>query len=135
MSLKVSSKQTDFKSTKPLRQFSIGLKVFAHNYRGTTMWVPAQVIEVIGPVSHKVQVAPIVILRRHIDQLRVHYSEDNTTDTQQDVPTAADSSNVTCTPMCTTQINPPTSPPITVCHSGRSRRPVDRYGPFLSNIS
>ena len=135
MSRKVSSKQTDFKSTKSLRQFSIGQKVFARNYRGTTAWVPAQVIEVIGPVSYKVQVAPNVILRRHIDQLRIRYSEDNTTDTQQDVddidnwtfPTAAD--------MGTTQINSPPSPPSTVRRSIRSRRPVDRYGPFLSNIS
>ena len=119
MSRNVSSKQTDFKSSKPLRQFSIGQKDFARNYRGTTTWVPAQVFEVFGPVSYKVQVAPNVILRRHIDQIRIRYSEDNTTDTQQDVddiyhwtfPTAADSSTVTCTQMGTTQINPPPSPP------------------------
>ena len=43
MSRKVSSKQTDFKSAKPLRQFSIGQKVFARNYRGTSTWIPAQV--------------------------------------------------------------------------------------------
>ena len=63
MSHKVSSKQTDFKSTKPLRQFSIGQKVFAHNYRETSTWIPAQVVEKIGPVSCKVQIAPNLILR------------------------------------------------------------------------
>ena len=100
-----------------------------------TVELPPQVIEVIGPVSYKVQVAPNVILRRHIDQLRIRYSEDNTTDTQQDVddidnwtfPTAAD--------MGTTPINSPPSPLSTVRRSVRSHRPVDRYGPFLSNIS
>ena len=136
MSRKISSKQTDFKSTKPLRQFSIGQKVFARNYRGTSTWIPAQVVEIIGPVSYKVQIAPNLILRRHIDQLRVRHSEDNTTDTQQDVdnidnwnfPTATNSNTVN-TPTCTTQIN------LTVRRSTRPRRPVDKYGPFVSNIS
>ena len=142
MSRKVSSKQTDFKSTKPLRQFSIGQKVFARNYRGTSTWIPAQVVEIIGPVSYKVQIAPNLILRRHIDQLRVRHSEDNTTDTQQDVdnidnwnfPTATNSNTVN-TPTGTTQINPTPNPVITVRRSTRPRRPVDKYGPFVSNIS
>ena len=142
MSHTVSSKQTDFKSTKPLRQFSIGQKVFAHNYRGTSTWIPAQVVEKIGPVSYKVQIAPNLILRRHIDQLRVRYSEDNTTDTQQDVDNIdnwnfpiATNSNTVNTPTCTIQINPTPNPAITVRRSTRPCRPVDKYGPFVSNIS
>ena len=45
--------------------------VYAPNYRPGPKWVPAEVIEVTGPVSYKVKLLQNqMIWRRHQDQLR-----------------------------------------------------------------
>ena len=72
LSHKVTSKlHSNTESKKTLRMFKVGDKVFARNYHGTPTWVPAEVIQVTGPVSYKVKTSADTILCRHIDQLRV----------------------------------------------------------------
>ena len=79
LSRKVTSKyHSNIESKKTFRMFKVCDKVFARNYHGTPTWVPAEVIQVTGPVSYKVKTSADTILRRHIDQLRVRYCEDIT---------------------------------------------------------
>ena len=62
--LKVTSKHhSNTESKKTLRMFKVGDKVFACNYHGTPTWVPAEVIQVTGPVSYKFKTLADTILR------------------------------------------------------------------------
>ena len=77
VSHKVTTKLTSSSSRKPPRTFSVGNKVFARNYHGTKVWLPAEIIQVTGPVSYKVKRSSNLILRRHIDQLCTRYGHLN----------------------------------------------------------
>ena len=55
------------------RKFSVGDTLFARNYRGKTVWIPATVIKIIGPRSYLVKGNDGIVLRRHIHQLRSCY--------------------------------------------------------------
>ena len=63
VSRKVTTKLTSSSSRKPPRTFSVGDKVFARNYHGTKVWLPAELIQVTGPVSYKVKMSSNFILR------------------------------------------------------------------------
>ena len=109
--------------------------VFARNYHGTKVWLPAEIVQVTGPVSYKVKTSSNLILRRHIDQLRTRYghlnAKDSVTDNDLDnwtFPSSIDS-NITFTP---TSTNSPPAQPQTVRRSSRVRRAVDRFGPYIS---
>ena len=49
------------------RSFSVGDKLFAKNFSGSTNWIPVTVTKVSGPVSYHVETAQGIVLRRHID--------------------------------------------------------------------
>ena len=53
----------------------IGDTVFARNYRGNNLWIPAIITKVRGPCSYLVKTNEEILLRRHIDQLRSCYSD------------------------------------------------------------
>lgn len=53
----------------PTRRLGVGDTVMARDYRGNVKWCPAQVVEQTGPLMYRVQVAPDMIWRRHVDQL------------------------------------------------------------------
>ena len=52
VSHKVTTKLTSSSSRKSPRTFSVGDKVFAHNYLGTKVWLAAEIVRVAGPVSY-----------------------------------------------------------------------------------
>ncbi|KAL1250515.1 hypothetical protein QQF64_018311 [Cirrhinus molitorella] len=53
-----------------MRELEVGDSVLARDYRGEQKWMPARVKERTGPLSYKVEVAPDIHWRRHIDQLK-----------------------------------------------------------------
>ncbi|XP_053092543.1 uncharacterized protein K02A2.6-like [Pangasianodon hypophthalmus] len=52
------------------RELEVGDNVLARDYRGDHKWMPARVKERTGPLSYTVEVAPDILWRWHIDQLR-----------------------------------------------------------------
>ena len=136
VSRKVTTKLSSSSSRKPPRTFSVDDKVFARNYHGTKIWLPAEIVQVAGPVSYKVKMSLNLILRRHIDQLRTRYGHSNEdTVTHNDLdnwtfPSSIDSNTLTPTTTLSTNSPPAQSQP--VCRSSRVRRAVDRYGPYVS---
>ena len=99
-------------SRKPPHTFSVGDRVFAHNYHGTKVQMPAEIVQVAGPVSYKVKTTSNLILRHHIDQLCTRYghlNEDTVTDNDLDnwtFPSSIDS-NIAFAPTKTLPTNSP----------------------------
>lgn len=56
-------------STSKLQSFKVGDWVYAHNYAGVALWVPAKVVNITGPHSYRVELEDGWMWRRHIDQL------------------------------------------------------------------
>ena len=54
---------------QPTRQLEVEDKVMTRDYRGDLKWRAGRVVEKTGPLMYKVQVAPDLIWRRHLDQL------------------------------------------------------------------
>ena len=121
VSRKVTTKLSSSSSRKPPHTFSVGDKVFARNYHGTKIWLPAEIVQVAGPVSYKVKTSSNLILRRHIDQLRTRYGHSNEdTVTHNDLdnwtfPSSIDSN--TFTPTTTLSTNSPPAQSQPVCRS------------------
>ena len=60
------------------RSFEIGDKVFVRDFRGPGVrWMAGEVTRITGPLSYHVKVATGV-LRRHVDNIRQRFSEDDT---------------------------------------------------------
>lgn len=55
---------------KQYRQLEMGDSVMSRDYRGDLKWRPGLIVNKTGPLMYEVQVAPGLIWRRHIDQLR-----------------------------------------------------------------
>ena len=71
--MKISNRQIDQTITKGgavTREFSIGQRVIARNYTGSTKWIPGIIRTQLGPLSYEVKVKPGLLWRRHTDQLR-----------------------------------------------------------------
>ena len=77
ISRKVTTKLSSSSSRKPPPTFSVGDKVFACNYHRTKIWLPAEIVQVAGPVSYKLKASSNLILQYHIDQLRTRYGHSN----------------------------------------------------------
>ena len=52
------------------RQLEIGDSVMSRNYRGDLKWRAGLIVNKRGPLMYEVEVAPGIIWRRHIDQLK-----------------------------------------------------------------
>ena len=52
------------------RQLEVGDSVMSRDYRGDLKWRSGRIVKKTGPLMYEVQVAPGIIWRRHIDQLR-----------------------------------------------------------------
>ena len=52
------------------RQLEVGDSVMSRDYRGDLKWRSGLIVKKTGPLMYEVQVAPGIIWRRHIDQLR-----------------------------------------------------------------
>ena len=98
--------------------------------------MPAEIVQVAGPVSYKVITSSNLILRHHFDQLRTRYGHSNEdTVTHNDLdnwtfPSSIDSN--TFTPTTTLSTNSPLAQSQPVHCSSRAHRAVDRYGPYVS---
>ena len=53
-----------------LRNLRLGQSVWARNFRVGSMWVPAMVVDQLGPLSYLVQLKDGELWRRHLDHLR-----------------------------------------------------------------
>ena len=52
------------------RQLAVGDAVMSRDYRGDLKWRSGLIVKKTGPLMYEVQVAPGIVWRRHIDQLR-----------------------------------------------------------------
>ena len=52
------------------RQLEVGDSVMSQDYKGDLKWRSGLIVSKTGPLTYKVQVAPGIIWRRHIDQLK-----------------------------------------------------------------
>ena len=52
------------------RQLEVGDSVMTRDYRGDLKWRSGLIVSKTGPLTYEVQVAPGIIWRRHIDQLK-----------------------------------------------------------------
>ena len=71
--MKISNRQIDQTITKGgavTREFSIGQRVIARNYTGSTKWIPGIIRTQLELLSCEVKVKPGLLRRRHTDQLR-----------------------------------------------------------------
>ena len=115
------------------RTFKKGDKVFAKNFHGTP-WLPVTVSKVCGPLSYQVKTDTGLILRRHVDHLRVRYTDDSDSEHERTPTSDADDWMITTPGQSTPQSSPipqtvPPQPvaPHTVRRSTRIRVPVERY--------
>ncbi|XP_022806125.1 uncharacterized protein K02A2.6-like [Stylophora pistillata] len=67
--LDLNIKATNEKS-KQYRQLEIGDSVMSRDYRGDVKWRSGRTVNKTGPLMYEVHVAPGMISRRHIDQLK-----------------------------------------------------------------
>ena len=57
------------------RQFSIGDSVFTKNFGQGPQWLPGVIDEMKGPVTYLVRLTGGQVVKRHVDHIRVHTSE------------------------------------------------------------
>lgn len=117
-------------STKPLRTFKIGDRVYVKDFSTTPItWIPGKVVKVTGPLSYQVELLSGRVVRRHVDAVRsrqVYYTRPQTqscTESTEDdyllpdlPPTSA-----------TARVNLPT-PPRQLRRSTRHCAPPERLG-------
>ena len=117
-------------STKPLRTFKIGDRVYVKDFSTTPItWIPGKVVKVTGPLSYQVELLSGRVVCRHVDAVRsrqVYYTRPQTqscADSTEDdyllpdlPPTSA-----------TARVNLPT-PPRQLRRSTRHCAPPERLG-------
>ena len=65
------------------RQLEVGDSVMTRDYRGDLKWRSGLIVKKTGPLMYEVQVAPGIIWRRHIDQLKPTAAEPDTVEVRQ----------------------------------------------------
>ena len=150
----LKSQDKSSEANSPPRKFSVDDKLYARNYQGNKKWIPVRVVKVTGPLTYKVVTESGVVLRRHIDQLRICLSEDQShldhaasspllddwfpvtssmSDSQPSTSTSARSTTPPNPPVPDIPPAPDISPaPAPIRRSTRDRRPVNRYTPVTS---
>ncbi len=134
------------------RAFSAGTPIFTRNHTGRKpTWVPGTIAAITGPLSYWVTLTNGTKMRRHVDQIRMRYSDGTTIPESEDaesdnqdygsslpsspavgVPTPQ-SSEEPSTQAPTVQV-PPYQTPVTapVRRSTRVSKPVKRFAPLVS---
>ena len=74
--IKQSKQKEQYDSNKKLHQFKSGEKVFVRNFLQGPKWLPG-IICSSGPTSYNVELSDHRVVRKHIDQIRIRYSDDN----------------------------------------------------------
>ena len=88
------------------RQLEVGDSVMSRDYRGDLKWRAGLIVNKTGPLMYEVEVAPGIIWRRHIDQLKPTAVKVTDTDTVE-----ASQPQVACAPPAPIQLS---TPPTTV---------------------
>ncbi|XP_026528261.1 uncharacterized protein K02A2.6-like [Notechis scutatus] len=57
-------------SSSKHRTFKVGDPVFAKNFSGDPLWIPAKITQITGPRSYRLETTDGRLWKRHIDQLR-----------------------------------------------------------------
>ena len=65
------------------RQLEVGDLVMSRDYRGDLKWRSGKIVKKTGPLMYEVHVAPGIIWRRHIDQLRPTAVEPDTVEANE----------------------------------------------------
>ena len=127
VSHKVTTKLITRLSRKSPHTLSVVDKVLACNFHGTKVWLPAEIVQVIAPVSYTVKRSSN--LNSYYGHLNAN--KDTVTDDDLDNWTFPSSieSNVIFTPTSTLPINSPSALSQLVRRSSRVRRAFDRFGP------
>lgn len=125
-------------SGKPPRVFKPGDRLFAKAFNGQDKWIPVTVTAVSGPLSYQVSTNDGLVLRRHVDHLRIRHTDDNPrSSAEPELEIESDDWMMMSTPIENTttprsvpvQPSPTPAPIIPVRHSTRTRAPVERYSP------
>ena len=142
VSRKVEQKQDKLRAQpRKERHYEIGDLVYTHNYGSTRKWIPAEIVQVRGPVSYKLRLQDNKIVRRHVDQIRTRFNDNvdyYSNDVIDDGPTVArnvDNDLPLPTPISipastTGAVPTVTEPPR---RSSRTRKPVSRFGPYVNH--
>ena len=139
------SNQEKSQSLSAPRKFKVDDRLYARNYQGTKKWIPVKVTKITGPVSYQVETESGIVLRRHVDQLRIRHPPDNPISATESVDDCwllprveSNDSNPSSSPSVPSEVVQPssvtpaaTSDPAPVRRSVRDRRPVQRYSPSL----
>ena len=80
---KQSQQKSDHDKRSRHRQFFLGQSVMAKNLRPGPKWVPAVVVERLGPLSYLVETSEHECWRRHVDMLKECTIHDESTSTKQ----------------------------------------------------
>lgn len=67
------------------RRFEIGQRVMAKNFRPGVDWVPATVVDSLGPLSYLVETTDGILWRRHVDHLKECLSKQPVASSNSDV--------------------------------------------------
>ena len=66
-----------------LHQFQLGQKVMVKNLHSGSKWIPAVIVELLGPLSYLIETADKELWRRHIDMIKECTTTTNSTTPQQ----------------------------------------------------
>ena len=151
---KQASQKTYHDRRAKARSFQIGQSVWARNYRDGPDWVPATIVDQLGPLSYLVRLQQGELWRRHIDHLRsgadqslppVSTEPASSTQTDDFLPYSTGSDQQSgaatdtspTTPTTTETVPNTTDRPSTTSHEStpsnmhrypkRNRKPPDRY--------
>lgn len=128
-------------SGKRPRIFNEGDTLFAKNFHGPDHWIPVTVSKVSGRLSYQVKTMDALVLRRHVDHLRIRYNDGNpelsTEQPSEDPDDWMITSDTSDRPTSTLQSDPirqeeslpTTTPLVPVRRSTRTCVPIDRYSP------
>lgn len=67
---KQAQQKTEHDRHSKRRDFSVGQKVMAKNFRSGPKWIPAVIDEKLGPLSYLVKTVDGELWRRHVDHLK-----------------------------------------------------------------
>ena len=56
--------------------FKEGDTVYVCSFNNVNHWIPGHIVVVTGPLSYKIQMSDGLIIRRHVDHIKIRHSED-----------------------------------------------------------
>ena len=123
-------------STKPLRTFQVGDRVYVKDFSTTPVsWIPGKVVKITGPLSYHVELISGRVVRRHVDAVRHREANYFRTPPQSKTASSVDDFLLPDIPLAHPAPRPdvvgpppppPPPPPLPLRRSTRQRRPPIR---------